>query len=91
MFCGAKARNSCKNALKVILLDGKGCFFDSEHMIQFQVNIFSNKRDMSKVEACVLKANTNAMADTDDTRVMTVPRILVPKARANNLREKENS
>ena len=43
-----KGLNSCKNALRVISLDGTDCSFDREHA--FQVNICSNKRDMSKVK-----------------------------------------
>ena len=43
-----KGHNSCIN---VISLDGVGCSFDSEHMLQILsiVNIFSNNRNISKV------------------------------------------
>ena len=43
-----KGHNYIKNFLRITTPAGKGYHFDSKHWSEFQVNIFSNDRDIIK-------------------------------------------
>ena len=75
-------KNELKNKQRSIILAKKMLSFDDTSCslvvnlcFKFQVNNFSNMRDMSKVKLCHANTNTNINANTDDARVMT---ILIP-------------